>query len=204
MSSCVKKMAMYFFFGVFGMACAYADTVGNYMTIVHNIPSMSMKPDEQSQAWSRSARSILTSTDETMAQTIVSMNSLAAKQGKPIFCFSPGVPFDAAAVDDLIQKTYAELVKTQGTSVATMPVSDVLMIGMSSKYGCTSMPAQATPSAAPIQSAVQSMPQAATASIPGTLSALPAATQPSTGSTSLFGEQPPTQVSVSADSQVVL
>lgn len=130
------------FGNVFGLAMlfstvAHADTIGSYMAIVNNIPTMSMKPDEQSQAWVRSARSILTSTDQTMAQTIISMNAIAAKQGKPVFCFSPAAPFDAGTVDSIIQKTYGDWVKKQ-EAVASMSVSDVLMAGMVAQYSCNS------------------------------------------------------------------
>lgn len=126
------------------VSLAQADTVANYMTIVENIPKMAMKADEQSQAWVRSARNIITSTDETMLQTIIAMNASAAKNGKPIFCFSPGKPFDATTVDQIIQKTYAELLKMQGTSVGTMTVSDVLMVGMASQYSCAASPLAST------------------------------------------------------------
>lgn len=118
-------------------ATASADTIGNYMTVVNNIPKTAMQPTDEAQAWVRSARSILSSTNETMAQTIVSMNRIAAKQGRPIFCFPPGTPFDASTVDDLIQKTYTNLQRTQGDVPPATPVSDVLMMGMLTTYGCS-------------------------------------------------------------------
>lgn len=130
--------------GVNFFRVAQADTIANYMIITNNIPVMAMKPDEQSQSWVRSAQKILISTDETMGQTIVSMNAVAAKQGHPIFCFPPGVPFDATTVDDIIQKTYADLVKTQGPNI-NMSVSDVLVIGMLSRYSCSALPASSVP-----------------------------------------------------------
>lgn len=179
---------------------AQADTVGNYMTIIDNIPKMAMKPDEQSQAWVRSARNIVTSTDEAMVQTIISVNSVAMKQGRPVFCFSPGAPFDAGTADQLIQKTYAELLKTQGTSVSSMTVSDVLIIGMASQYSCSASvtPVMAYATAA---SPMPVMPAASTATaatqpvMPAPASNIPADSNP---------YATPTQVSVSAETPPVL
>lgn len=149
-------------------SAASADTIGNYMTVVNNIPKTAMQPTDEAQAWVRSARSILSSTNETMAQTVVSVNRIAAKQGHPIFCFPPGTPFDASAVDDLIQKTYTNLQRTQGEIAPATPVSDILMIGMLSAYGCSASAAATSdigngetpmyPTVTPMES-VQALPQ---------------------------------------------
>lgn len=147
-------------------ASASADTIGNYMTVVNNIPKTAMQPTDDAQAWVRSARSILLSTNETMAQTVVSVNRIAAKQGHPIFCFPPGTPFDASTVDDLIQKTYTHLQQTQGEVAPATPVSDVLMMGMLSEYACSAAPMETTgvegggmsQSVTPMES-VQALPQ---------------------------------------------
>lgn len=121
-------------FGTFG-SVAQADTIGSYMTIVNNIPKMAMQPDDQSQAWVRSARNILKSTDETMAETVLAMNRLAEAQGRALFCFS-GVSLDSERVDELIQSTYAELLKDQSTS-SKMPVAQVLVMGLNRQYPCS-------------------------------------------------------------------
>lgn len=144
--------------GIGTIASAQADTIGNYMTIVNNIPEMSVKPDEQSQAWVRSARSMIGLADQTMAQTILSMNAVAAKQGSPIYCFPANFNLDAAAVDDIIQKTYGEWVKSQQAS-PSMPASDVLLAGMA-QYACSS--SQTTAAAFSPQANVQPAAVAAT------------------------------------------
>lgn len=141
----IKLLSISVLLSVGVVSIAQADTIGNYMTLVNNIPSMAMKPDEQSQAWVRSARSILISTDETMAQTVSSMNGVAIKTGHPIFCLPQGGTLDAGIVDDIIQKTYANWVATQGES-PSMPVSDILTTGLMARYPC-SMSLQPSPMA---------------------------------------------------------
>lgn len=121
-------------FGAFA-SIAQADTIGSYMTIVNNIPKMAMQPDDQSQAWVRSARNILKSTDETMAETVLAMNRLAEAQGRALFCFS-GASLDADRVDELVQSTYAELLKDQSTT-STIPVAQVLVMGLNRQYPCS-------------------------------------------------------------------
>lgn len=159
---------------------AYADTIINYMTIANNIPVMAIKPDDQSQAWVRSAQRILSSTDETLSQTVVAMNTIAAKQGHPVFCFPQGILFDSSTVHDIILKTYAELVKTQGAAVSGMNISDILMLGMVSRYSCS-----ATPASAPSPVAQASMPEPTLAeqpAVPPVSSPAPAPAAPTSSS----------------------
>ncbi len=167
----LKITALLGFVGV--VSIAQADTISNYMTISNNIPIMTIKPDEQSQAWVRSAQRILTSTNETLAQTVVSMNSVAAKQGHPVFCFQQGVLFDGNAVHEIIEKTYAELTKTQGADVANMSISDVLMIGMVARYSCSALPA-ATSTASVEPGTPMTSVSASAASLPSTAQQAPA------------------------------
>ncbi len=172
---------------------AYADTIINYMTIANNIPLMAIKPDDQSQAWVRSAQRMLSLADETLCQTVVAMNTIAAKQGHPVFCFPQGILFDSSTVHDIILKTYAELIKTQGAAVSGMNISDILMLGMVSRYSCST-----TPTSTSMPMAQAPMPEPA-------LAAQPAAPAPSQDSaSSAMGAALPTLPSVSAAEQPAL
>ena len=62
-----------------------ADTIDHFMNIVNNIPQMEMKADPQSQAWARSARTVLILTSESIAETLVLSNESAKQQGTPLF-----------------------------------------------------------------------------------------------------------------------
>jgi hypothetical protein len=216
MKNLLKIMA---FFSLIAMNLSgQADTILNYMTIANNIPTMSMKPDEQSQGWVRSAQRMLTLTDETLAQTVVAMNTVAAKQGHPIFCFPQGVLFDANTVHDIILKTYAELAKTQAALISTMPISDVLMLGMVSRYSCSPMPAATPTDSSQLAAAVSVGGGAQPAPAPATPSPAPTAAAPALPASSSIGASlpamptndqigmannpygtPPTQQVVSAD-----
>lgn len=128
---------------------AYADTIASYMTIANNIPTMELKPDEQSQAWARSARNILISTNETIAQTMLFMNAIAVKQGHPIFCMPDQTTIDAKMLDEVIRKTYYEIEKKPGAS-QNMTVSEVAVVGMLARYPCNT-PALPNSSTIPAQ-----------------------------------------------------
>lgn len=115
----------------------FADTIGNYITIANNIPSMELKPDEHAQAWVRSARTILAATDETIIETLVIMNATAAKQGKPIFCLPPNqtITISTDQADEIIKKTYNDLAQ-KGIDIKNMSVSEVAMLGFIKVYPC--------------------------------------------------------------------
>ena len=113
----------------------YADTITNYITIVGNIPQMELKPDPQSQAWANSARQIIAATDETIAQTLIVMNAMSTKQGKPIFCIPNQTIITPAIMDDTIKKTYTYLTQS-GTNTKEMPLSEVAMLGIIKLYPC--------------------------------------------------------------------
>ena len=116
---------------------AQADKIKNYIEISSSIPQMELKADPHSQSWARSARNIITSTDETILQTAVLMNSLSAKQGKPLFCFSNNTKIDNKTIDTIIKNTYRDLVAQGKANVNNMSVSEVAVIGIANKYPCT-------------------------------------------------------------------
>lgn len=117
--------------------CSYsqADTINNYMDIANNIPQMEMKADAQAQAWSRSARHVLTITCESIAETLTQANEAATNQGKPIFCLPPGTQLNSITMNELIQQTYKEL-SSQQSDKDKMTVSQVALLGVSKKYSC--------------------------------------------------------------------
>lgn len=119
---------------------AHADTIDHYMNIASNIPQMEMKADQQSQAWARSARTVLILTSESIAETLTLSNDSARQAGAPLFCIPPGTPLDAAALNDLIQQTYREI-SSQQSDKNKMTVSQVALLGLSKKYPCQQKPA---------------------------------------------------------------
>jgi hypothetical protein len=113
----------------------HADTIDHYMKIANNIPQMEMKADQQSQAWARSARTILILTSESIAETLTISNDSATQKGNPLFCLPPGVKIEASALNDLIQQTYKEIYSQQSDK-DKMSVSQVALMGISKKYPC--------------------------------------------------------------------
>ena len=57
-----------------------ADTMEHYMAIAEQLPQMEMKADPKSQSWARSARSVLTLTHESIAETLLEANEAAMRQ----------------------------------------------------------------------------------------------------------------------------
>ncbi|CDZ76546.1 hypothetical protein BN59_00820 [Legionella massiliensis] len=112
-----------------------ADTIDNYINISSNIPQMEMKADQQSQAWARSARNVLTITSESIAETLTQANDLAKNQGKPLFCLPGGASLDAAELDTIIQQTYKDI-SSQQSDKNRMTVSQVAWLGVIKKYPC--------------------------------------------------------------------
>lgn len=113
----------------------HADTIEHYMNIVNNIPQMEMKADQQSQAWARSARTVLILASESIAETLMLSNESARQLGNPLFCMPPGVQLDAATLNDLIQQTYRDI-SSQQSDKNKMTVSQVALLGLSKKYPC--------------------------------------------------------------------
>ena len=123
---------------------AYTDTIDHFMSIANNIPQMEMKADQQSQAWARSARTVLILTSETIADTLMLSNETAKQLGTPLFCIPNGGAIDATALNDLIQKTYRES-SSQPSDKDKMTVSQVALLGLKKQYPCQPVAAQAAP-----------------------------------------------------------
>src|SRR3989338_7182101 len=87
----------------------YADTIDHYMNIVNGIPQMEMKADPQSQAWARSAHTVLTLTCDGIADALFLANENAKQQGHPLFCMAASAQISPEMMDNLIQQTYKSL-----------------------------------------------------------------------------------------------
>jgi hypothetical protein len=116
-------------------ASAYADTIDHFMNIANNIPQMEMKADQQSQAWARSARTVLVLTSESIAETLMLSNETAKEQGAPFFCIPPNVQLSGTILNDLIQQTYKEI-SSQQSDKDKMTVSQVALLGLKKQYPC--------------------------------------------------------------------
>ncbi len=117
---------------------ALADTMDHYMNITNQIPQMQMKPDAQSQAWARSAQSVLVIANESIAETLMQANELAKSQGTSLFCLAPGVVLDANTVNQIILQTYKEN-SGQPSDKDKMTVSQVALQGIMKAYPCQGM-----------------------------------------------------------------
>lgn len=116
-------------------ANAWADTMDHFMNIANSIPQMEMKADPQSQAWARSARTVLILTSESIAETLTLTNETAKQQGAPLYCLPPSLQLSAAMINDLIQKTYREI-SSQQSDKDKMTVSQVALLGLKKQYPC--------------------------------------------------------------------
>lgn len=115
---------------------AMADTMSHYMNISNQIPKMEMKADPQSQLWARSARNILTITNESIAETLTQANELAKSRGAPLFCLPSGVTLNAVTLNDLILKTYQNL-SSQQSDKDKMTISQIAWLGVTKAYPCS-------------------------------------------------------------------
>ena len=113
----------------------HADTIGRYMNIANNIPKMEMKADKQAHTWARSARTILSLTSESIAETLMLANTTAAERGSAIFCMPAGIALNALMLNEIIQQTYREI-SSQESDKNNMTVSQVALIGVTQKYPC--------------------------------------------------------------------
>lgn len=125
---------------------AYADTIDHYMNIVNGIPQMEMKADPQSQAWARSAHTVLTLTCDGIADALFLANESAKQQGHPLFCMAASVQMSPEMLDNLIQQTYKSLPNPQAEK-DKMTVSQIALLGMQKQYPCLQGPEQAAPMA---------------------------------------------------------
>lgn len=110
----------------------FADTLGKYAAIAKNIPSMELKADAQSQAWARSARSVLSVTDEAIAQSVVAMNIIALKNGKPLICAPADVKINTEMVHTLLTKRIANM-QLDDTN---KNISSVVVTILTEQYPC--------------------------------------------------------------------
>lgn len=125
---------LFFTFLMFAASLGHTDTIANYMHIADNIPRMEMKADPQAHAWARSARNVITITDESIVETITALNHLASKQGKPLFCLKKDT-LNATMLDGIIRQTYADL-SSQQSKLNQMTVSQIALVGLLKKYPC--------------------------------------------------------------------
>ena len=112
-----------------------ADTMEHYMNISNQIPQMQMKADPQSQAWARSAQSVLVIANESIAETLMQANELAKAQGNSLFCLPMGVTLNATTLNDLILQTYRDN-SSQASDKDKMTVSQVAWQGVMKAYPC--------------------------------------------------------------------
>ncbi len=115
-------------------AC-HADTVEHYMNISNGIPQMEIKADPQSQAWARSARTVLTLTCDGILDSLTLANETAKKSGKPLFCLDAGKQISPEALDDMIQQTYKNSALPQSEK-DKMTVSQIALIAIQNKFPC--------------------------------------------------------------------
>ncbi len=111
---------------------SHADTIGKYIGIAKSIPQARLKADPRAQAWAHSARTVLTVTDETIAQTIIAMQGLAKKHKLSLFCLPQGKSINTALINQLL------------TGIAAAPniidpnktISEVVVEQLSQDYPC--------------------------------------------------------------------
>jgi hypothetical protein len=113
----------------------HADTIGRYINIANNIPKMEMKADKQAHTWARSARTILSLTCESIAETLALTNQAAEARGTPFYCLPAGTTLNALLLNEIIQQTYREI-SSQESDKNNMTVSEVALIGVTQKYPC--------------------------------------------------------------------
>lgn len=113
----------------------FADTLGKYASIARNIPSMELKADAQSQAWARSARSVLGVTDEAIAQSVVAMNLLALKNGTALICYPPETKIDTPMIHTILAKHIASMPADD----ANRSISEVVVTILTNQYPCHQM-----------------------------------------------------------------
>ena len=112
----------------------WSDTIVNYQHIRQSIPKMEIKADEQSQAWARSARHVLTITNESIAETLVALNEQATKQGKPFFCIPKNQQLNADSLSVLIEEASRNINQQQAGN--QMTVSQIALNAVIQKYPC--------------------------------------------------------------------
>ena len=120
-----------------------ADTIDHYMNIANNIPQMEMKADQQSQAWARSARTVLTLTCDGITDSLILANETAKQQGHPLFCLTAGTQVSPEMLNSMIQQAYRDIGTPQAEK-DKLTVSQVALLGMQKQYPCAAPPAPTT------------------------------------------------------------
>jgi hypothetical protein len=128
----MQRIILFFMLVSFGV---HADTINHYINIANNIPQMEMKADQQSQAWARSARTMLTLTSESILETLDIFNETAKQSGAALYCIPLSVKLDATVLNDLIQQTYRNISSLQSDK-DIMTVSQVALMGLKNKFPC--------------------------------------------------------------------
>ena len=128
----LKKFLVFILLGACNIA--QADTIGKYAGIAKGIPQASLKADPQSQAWARSARSILEVTEETIAQTIQSVQSFAAKRNIQVFCLPAGMKIDNSLIHQILERSITNL----SAAEANKNISEVVTEQLETQYPCKS------------------------------------------------------------------
>lgn len=116
-------------------ALTLADTMEHYMNIANKIPQMEIKADPQAQAWARSARNVLTITDESIAETLTQANDIAKAQGNPLFCPPNETELNALLLRGLIMDTFKSI-SSQESDKERMTVSQVAWLAVTKTYPC--------------------------------------------------------------------
>ncbi len=133
-----------FFQFVFGLSLlfpVYADTMDHYMGIVNNIPKMEIRADGQAQIWAKSARNVLLLTCESVAESLALANTIADRNGTPLFCLPRTLTLDGGMLHNLIQQTYRDI-SSQESDKSKMTVSEVALLGLSKTYPCSAAKTQ--------------------------------------------------------------
>lgn len=118
---------------------AYADTIGRYAGIAKSIPEATLKADPKSQAWAHSARTILHVAEESIAESISSMQNAAMRLQRPILCMPQGRSINTALIHEILEQNIAQL----KPSDETKNLSNVVVASLSTKYPCQAHQAQA-------------------------------------------------------------
>ena len=140
-----KPLLLLFAFMITAPLCA--DTLANYMSIEKKIPTMQLKADMSAHAWARSARKILVLHDEALSESIHEMNTLAKKNGHPLFCLPSETAISPENIHKILLKEASRIPedKQKNVSVAKVAMEAIIrQIGWElGQYGITANAVQA-------------------------------------------------------------
>lgn len=109
-----------------------ADTIGRYAEILKSIPEASLKADPKSQAWAHSARTILAVAEESITETIASIQKITDKQNTPLFC----LPNNEEIGLDIVHKTLEKNVENLKRNNESKTLSEVVITDLIAHYPC--------------------------------------------------------------------